>query len=78
MEIKKGNFEFSYSFTFGSASSIISNIAASLYSFQASAFLAIFSASALALASIENASASPCKILASAVAAMRQFFKFDS
>jgi hypothetical protein len=37
----------------------MSIMAASLYSFQASAFLAICSASALALASIAKASASP-------------------
>ena len=43
-------------------------MAASLYSFQASAFLAILSASALALASIANASASPRRISASASA----------
>lgn len=40
-------------------SSTISTTAASLYSFQASAFFAICSASALALASIAKASASP-------------------
>ena len=54
--------------TFGMASSIISRMAASLYSFQASAFLAIFSASALALVSIAKASASPRSISASASA----------
>ena len=39
----------------------MSTIAASLYSFHASAFLAICSASALALASTAKASASPEK-----------------
>lgn len=47
------------SITFGNVSKNISTIAASLYSLKASAFLAICSASALAFASIANASASP-------------------
>lgn len=45
--------------TFGMVSNTISTTAASLYSFHASAFFAICSASAVALASIANASASP-------------------
>lgn len=47
--------------TFGKYSKTMSIIAASLYSFQASAFFIIWSASALAFASIANASASPFK-----------------
>lgn len=45
--------------TLGKVSKTISTIAASLYSLKASAFFAICSASAFALASIANASASP-------------------
>lgn len=45
--------------TFGNVSNNISTIAASRYSRQASAFLAICSASAFAFAEIANASASP-------------------
>lgn len=45
--------------TLGSVSNTMSTIAASWYSFQASAFFAICSASAFAFASMANASASP-------------------
>lgn len=45
--------------TFGNVSNNMSTIAASRYSLHASAFLAICSASALALAEIAKASASP-------------------
>lgn len=45
--------------TFGNVSKSISTMAASRYSLHASAFLAICSASAFALAEIANASASP-------------------
>lgn len=45
--------------TFGKASSTMSTTAASWYSFQASAFFSICSASAFAFASTANASASP-------------------
>lgn len=45
--------------TLGNVSSNMSTMAASRYSLHASAFLAICSASALALAEIANASASP-------------------
>ena len=54
------NFDIDYAeVTFGMVAKTISTTAASLYSFHASAFLAICSASAVALASMAKASASP-------------------